>query len=112
MCESVAGESLLVKFHGDTSVPDSLVFGTRSYQARMANEDNHPLDIKLRSDLLGKRLMFLGDISLPCNSRPKATVSPSYLWRFEVALERQTDPAAAARNSITAVSAQTMRDAH
>jgi hypothetical protein len=59
LSESVPGEPLLIKFHGDTSVPDSLVFGTKSYQARMATQD-HPLDIKLRSDLLGKRLMFLG----------------------------------------------------
>ena len=57
--ESVPGEPLLIKFHGDTSVPESLVFGTKSYRDRMATQD-HPLDIKLRSDLLGKRLMFLG----------------------------------------------------
>lgn len=59
LSESVPGEPLLIKFHGDTSVPESLVFGTRSYQKRMATED-HPLDIKLRADLLGKRLLFLG----------------------------------------------------
>ena len=59
LSESIPGEPLLIKFHGDTSVPASLVFGTKSYQARMAAQD-HPLDIKLRSDLLGKRLMFLG----------------------------------------------------
>lgn len=59
LSESVPGEPLLIKFHGDTSVPESLVFGTRSYEDRMASQD-HPLDIKLKSDLLGKRLMFLG----------------------------------------------------
>ena len=59
LSESVPGEPLLIKFHGDTSVPESLVFGAKSYQLRMAAQD-HPLDIKLRADLLGKRLMFLG----------------------------------------------------
>ncbi|CAB3768585.1 SIR2 family NAD-dependent protein deacylase [Paraburkholderia solisilvae] len=59
LSESAPGEPLLIKFHGDTSVPDSLVFGARSYKKRMEAED-HPLDIKLRADLLGKRLLFLG----------------------------------------------------
>ena len=59
LSEAAPGEPLLIKFHGDTDVPASLVFGQRSYDARMASED-HPLDIKLRADLLGKRLLFLG----------------------------------------------------
>ena len=59
LSEAATGEPLLIKFHGDTDVPASLVFGQRSYDARMASED-HPLDIKLRADLLGKRLVFLG----------------------------------------------------
>lgn len=59
LSESIPGEPLLIKFHGDPSVPESLVFGTKSYQKRM-NELDHPLDIRLKSDLLGKRLMFLG----------------------------------------------------
>jgi hypothetical protein len=59
LSESAPGEPLLIKFHGDTSVPESLVFGARSYKKRMEAED-HPLDIKLRADLLGKRLLFLG----------------------------------------------------
>ena len=57
--EASPGERLLYKFHGDTDVPGSLVFGAKSYLERMAAED-HPLDIRLRSDLLGKRLLFLG----------------------------------------------------
>lgn len=59
LSEAAPGEPLLIKFHGDTSQPESLVFGTRSYQRRLQAED-HPLDIKLRADLLGKRLLFLG----------------------------------------------------
>jgi hypothetical protein len=57
--EAKSGERLLIKFHGDTDVPSSLVFGTRSYQARLEAKD-HPLDTKLKADLLGKRLLFLG----------------------------------------------------
>lgn len=59
LSEAVPGERLLIKFHGDTDIPSSLVFGARSYRARMETTD-HPLDIKLRADLLGKRLLFLG----------------------------------------------------
>jgi hypothetical protein len=59
LSEAVPGERLLMKFHGDTDVPSSLVFSARSYRARMEAQD-HPLDIRLRSDLLGKRLLFLG----------------------------------------------------
>jgi len=59
LSDSIPGERLLIKFHGDLDVPDSLVFGSRSYQRRITAAD-HPLDIKLRSDLLGKQLLFLG----------------------------------------------------
>jgi hypothetical protein len=57
--DSPPGERRLIKFHGDTDVPESLVFSTKSYKKRMATNDN-PLDIRLRSDLLGKQLLFLG----------------------------------------------------
>jgi hypothetical protein len=53
------GEKLLVKFHGDLAVPDSLVFTSSSYTRRLAGPDN-ALDIRLRSDLLGKGLLFIG----------------------------------------------------
>jgi SIR2-like domain len=59
LSEAIPGERLLIKFHGDTDFPSSLVFGARSYRARVDAKD-HPLDIKLRGDLLGKRLLFLG----------------------------------------------------
>ncbi len=59
LSDSVPGEPLLIKFHGDPDAPSSLVFGRRSYTVRMKTE-NHPLDIKLRADLLGKRLLFVG----------------------------------------------------
>ena len=59
LSDASPGDPLLIKFHGDLSVPDSLVFGTKSYLKRMETKD-HPLDIKLRADLLGKRLLFIG----------------------------------------------------
>jgi SIR2-like domain len=88
---SASGQRLLIKFHGDTDVPSSLVFGDRSYQKRMATE-NHPLDIKLRADLLGKRLLFLGysfsdeNVAKLLQAVQKVfagTMPPSYLIAFE-----------------------------
>lgn len=91
LSEAAPGEPLLVKFHGDTDVPSSLVFGERSYQARMA-EEGHPLDIKLRADLLGKRLLFLGysfsdeNVAKLLDTVQRAFIGklpPSYLIAFE-----------------------------
>jgi hypothetical protein len=49
----------IVKFHGDfTSNDDSLVFTESSYFARLDFES--PLDIRLRADMLGHTLLFLG----------------------------------------------------
>lgn len=91
LSEAVPGERLLMKFHGDTDVPSSLVFSARSYQARMEAQD-HPLDIRLRSDLLGKRLLFLGysfsdeNIAKLLDTVQRAfggKLPPSYLVAFE-----------------------------
>lgn len=57
--EYVPGDNLLIKFHGDLSNDDSIVFTKKDYQKRM-NKSNYFLDIRLRSDLLGKRLFFIG----------------------------------------------------
>ena len=59
LSDAQPGEPLLIKFHGDLDEPASLVFTTTSYERRIADRDN-PLDIRLRSDLLGKRLLFVG----------------------------------------------------
>lgn len=91
LSEAIPGERLLVKFHGDTSEPLSLVFGARSYQARIAAID-HPLDIRLKSDLLGKRLLFLGysfsdeNVAKLLDSVRRAfagKLPPSYLIAYE-----------------------------
>jgi hypothetical protein len=48
----------IVKFHGDFDDDSSLVLGEASYLERMQFES--PLDIKLRSDVLGRSVLFVG----------------------------------------------------
>lgn len=48
----------IVKFHGDTISDDSIVLTESSYFERLNFES--PLDIKLRSDMLGKTILFVG----------------------------------------------------
>lgn len=91
LSNAVPGEPLLIKFHGDPDVSSSLVFGSRSYQERMKAE-NHPLDIKLRADLLGKQLLFVGyslqdeNVNKLLNSVKRAfagKLPPSYFLAFD-----------------------------
>lgn len=51
-------QTQIIKFHGDFSDDSSIVLTESSYFERMDFET--PLDIKLRSDILGKSLLFLG----------------------------------------------------
>ncbi len=53
------GENLYIKYHGDTTLPDSLIFTKDSYDIRMNNK-NHFLNIKMRADLLTKSFLFIG----------------------------------------------------
>ena len=48
----------IVKFHGDLTDANSIILTESSYFERLNFE--HPLDIKLRSDILGKKLLFMG----------------------------------------------------
>lgn len=48
----------IIKFHGDFDDDDSIVLDATSYYERLEFET--PLDIKLRSDLLGKSVLFIG----------------------------------------------------
>lgn len=48
----------IVKFHGDFSQDDSIVLTESSYFERLNFES--PLDIKFRSDVLGKSILFIG----------------------------------------------------
>lgn len=48
----------IVKLHGDLSSPSTMVFTETSYFERLSFEA--PLDVKLRADVLGKSLLFIG----------------------------------------------------
>ena len=48
----------IVKFHGDFDDDDSIILTESSYFARLTFEA--PLDVKLRSDLLGHTVLFIG----------------------------------------------------
>jgi SIR2-like domain len=52
------GRTHIVKLHGDLSSPSTMVFTESSYFERLSFES--PLDVKLRSDALGKSLLFVG----------------------------------------------------
>lgn len=52
------GATEIIKFHGDFDDDDSIVLTESSYFERMSFES--PLDIKLRSDVLGKTILFIG----------------------------------------------------
>jgi hypothetical protein len=52
------GVAQIVKFHGDFEDDDSLVLTETDYLNRLAFDS--PLDIKLRSDALGKTVLFVG----------------------------------------------------
>ena len=91
LSDAIPGEPILIKFHGDPDVPSSLVFGKRSYKARIKSKD-HPLDIKLRADLLGKRLFFVGyslqdenvrKLLLSIQNAFCGRIPPSYLLAYE-----------------------------
>lgn len=49
----------IIKFHGDFTDKDSLVFTRKDYDNRL-NISEHPLDILFRSHILGKSVLFLG----------------------------------------------------
>lgn len=53
-----AGSTQIVKFHGDFDDDKSIVLDETSYFERLEFES--PLDIKLRSDVLGKSVLFIG----------------------------------------------------
>lgn len=58
MVRATDGMPQIVKFHGDFSDDQSLVLAETDYFDRL--EFNSPLDIKFRSDTLGRTLLFIG----------------------------------------------------
>lgn len=57
----------IVKFHGDFSNDSSIVLSETSYYQRLQFET--PLDIKLRADILGKSVLFIGYSLQDINTR-------------------------------------------
>jgi len=57
--ETKHGEKQIIKFHGDFSNPEKIVFTRKDYDKRLKIEDD-PLDILFRSHILGKSVLFLG----------------------------------------------------
>jgi hypothetical protein len=51
-------ESQIVKYHGDLNNPDAMVMSEADYYKRMRLDG--PMDLKLRSDLLGRAVLFIG----------------------------------------------------
>lgn len=97
LAASVPGEALLLKYHGDLAVPDSVIFAKTSYDARIADRD-HFLNIRMRSDLLAKGFLFIGYSFQDDNVRLLfrevqaafgGTIPPSYLiaYRYDPSME-------------------------
>lgn len=58
LVDFVPNKTQIIKLHGDLASPSTLVFTEGSYFERLSFEA--PLDIKLRSDALGKSILFMG----------------------------------------------------
>lgn len=52
------GVTQIIKYHGDLSDVNSIVLTESSYFDRLSL--NHPLDLKLQSDTLGRSILFIG----------------------------------------------------
>lgn len=59
LSKTTPGDSVYIKFHGDLSSCKSVVFATDDYNERI-NDIFHFLNIRLRSDLLAKNIIFIG----------------------------------------------------
>lgn len=56
--KTTSGNTQIIKYHGDFDDDSSIILTETSYFERL--ELNTPLDMKLRSDSLGKSLLFIG----------------------------------------------------
>lgn len=54
-----SGTALYIKYHGDLSYPHTVIFSEKDYGSRIEDAQNF-LNIRLRSDLLAKSLLFIG----------------------------------------------------
>lgn len=53
------GDSMYVKYHGDLADSNTVIFTQSSYFGRI-NDPEHFLNIRMKSDLLGKSFLFIG----------------------------------------------------
>lgn len=74
-------QTAIVKFHGDFSNHQSIVFRESDYYNRLDFE--HPLDIKLRSEIIGRSVLFIGYSFSDPNVR--------YIWHKLTKLMRSVD---------------------
>lgn len=92
------GEGLYLKYHGDYSVPKSVVFGEDDYLDRIDDKD-YFIDIKLKADMLGRNILFIGysfrDINLKLLFRRLknvfGTIPISYMivWELNEDLQKE-----------------------
>jgi hypothetical protein len=78
------GVTQIVKLHGDLSSPSTMVFTETSFFERLSFEA--PLDVKLRSDALGKSLLFVGYSLSDINIR-------YLMFRLQRQWEKEPEPA-------------------
>lgn len=76
-------DTQIIKFHGDYDHPQSIVFSESSYFDRLDFES--PLDIKLRADMLGRSILFIGYSLSDINIR-LLTYKLDKLWKKNEAL--------------------------
>ncbi|KDR95446.1 SIR2-like domain-containing protein [Peptoclostridium litorale DSM 5388] len=87
---SLGNESTqIIKFHGDFSEENSIVLTESSYFERLDFET--PLDIKLRSDILGKTILFIGYSLNDVNLR-YLIFKLNKLWENSKHLDRRLSP--------------------
>jgi len=88
------GEGLYIKYHGDYSVPESVIFGEDEYLDRIDDKDNF-IDIKLKADVLGRSLLFIGysfrDINLKLFFRRLKNVFGKIPTSYMIAWELNDD---------------------
>lgn len=59
LVKSEVGVGLYIKYHGDYKVPESVIFGEDDYLDRIDDKNNF-MDIRLKSDMLGRKILFVG----------------------------------------------------
>jgi hypothetical protein len=92
-------EPRLYKFHGDLDNPASLVFAGSQYTRRTADKGNS-FNIRLQSDVIGKRLLFIGyslqdenvrKLLLEIRSAFDGKLPKSYLVAFDSSVDRSLE---------------------